>query len=345
MRIPVPLAWVLVLLSFFTAGLLRQFHDRTPHSPYVPPVVGSLLFAAIVFLLLVAAREFRRGAVPGPGVRLGSLTPLLLMLLIEKWVSLALYNPIFYFLRKGDGEPALLDAQFAAFAGMGLILVSLVLARLSAPTARKAWRRARPGRLPVALAAGAVVIAGTYLLLGMLASALGGGLSLEWPPATALTAWNVGGQTLIAIGEEIYYRGLLMSEVERLAPRLGIKSAAGRRWTALLTTSGLFAMEHLQLSTQVDVMARQILFTFALGILLGLLVMVSANLNFAAIVHAWINWLLLGAAPLLVDVSGRPALPSGTYIAVLLVLAFLLAYVVQRLQLHPLWSRRRARPG
>ena len=78
MRIPLSLAWLLVLLTFFTAGLLRQFHGGTPHSPYVPPVVGSLLFAGIFFLLLVSAREWRSGAVPGAGIRLGSIVPILL---------------------------------------------------------------------------------------------------------------------------------------------------------------------------------------------------------------------------------------------------------------------------
>ena len=33
--------------AFFTAGLLRHFHDEVPSSPYVAPIVGSLLFAAI----------------------------------------------------------------------------------------------------------------------------------------------------------------------------------------------------------------------------------------------------------------------------------------------------------
>ena len=49
--------------------------------------------------------------------------------------------------------------------------------------------------------------------------------------------------------------------------------------------------------------------------------------------HAWINWLLLGAAPYFVDASGRPALPAGTYIALTLILAFVLTYVFR------LWRR------
>ncbi len=75
MRIPRTLAWILLLSGFFTAGLLRTYHLETPRSPWVPVPVGSLLFASLLFLLLVAARERRTAGVPGPGIRLGSLTP------------------------------------------------------------------------------------------------------------------------------------------------------------------------------------------------------------------------------------------------------------------------------
>jgi hypothetical protein len=144
LRIPVPLAWQLLLLTFFTAGLLRQFHDRTPNSPYVPAVVGSLLFAAIFLLLLVSAWETRRGGTRGPGIRLGSLTPIMLMLLIEKWVSLTLYPPLFDWIAPATASFELLDAQFIAMAGIGLLLVCALVCWFSAPAMRKTWRRARP---------------------------------------------------------------------------------------------------------------------------------------------------------------------------------------------------------
>ena len=61
MRLSRPLAWTLVLLGVLTAGLLRQFNDRTPVSPFVDPTVGSLLFGVVFLLLLVSAWERRRG--------------------------------------------------------------------------------------------------------------------------------------------------------------------------------------------------------------------------------------------------------------------------------------------
>ena len=48
MKLPLPLAWVLLGLTFVTAALLRQFHHRTPESPLISPVVGSALFVAIL---------------------------------------------------------------------------------------------------------------------------------------------------------------------------------------------------------------------------------------------------------------------------------------------------------
>jgi len=322
----------MLALTFFTAGILRQFHDNTPHSPYIPPVVGSLLFAGLFFLLLVAAREWRRGAVPGPGVRLGSVTPVLLMLLIEKWVSLALYNPIFYFVTHAGAKAEILDAQFRAFAGVGLLLVCLLVAPLSTPTARKVWRRARFARWPIAAASTVFVVLGTYLLLGTLAWVLGGRLSLKWPAFSPLLPWIIGGQAVLALAEEVYYRGLLLSEMERLAPRLGARRPPARRWVALISTSLLFGMEHLTMSTSWNVMGRQLVFTVSLGLLFGLLAMMTANLHYVSGIHAWINWLLLGAAPFFTDPAGRPALPAGTYIGVALMLAFIQAYLWRRLR-------------
>jgi membrane protease YdiL (CAAX protease family) len=320
----------MILLTLFTAGLLRQFHDETPISPFVPPVVGSLLFAAIVFVLLVAAREWRVGAVRGRGVRLGSVTPLLLMLLVEKWTSLAVYNPVFYAISPRQATYSELNRYYVAFAGAGLVLVSVLLAQFSRPAGRRTWGLVRPARWPAAAAAAALVVLGSYSLLGGLAVVLGGGLQLRWAQANALLYWDVGGQAVLAFSEELYYRGLLLSEIQRLSPRLGLRSPLAGRWLALLATSTLFSMEHLRLGPPLVVVAQQLAFTFSLAMLFGILVLVTSNVHFAAGIHAWINWLLLGAAPRFVDGSGQSALPAGTYIGVTLILAFVLAFALKR---------------
>ena len=330
MRVPVTLAWIIIALFVFTAGLLRRFHDGTPESPFLHPLAGNLLFAGIFVLLLVASRERATGAVPGRGVRLGSLTPLLLMLLIEKWISLGFYEPLFGWITRPDTPEILADAHFGAFAGAALLATCLLLSRLSTPTRRKTWRRIRPLRLPVALLQVFSVAVGTYLILGLLAAALGNPLKLRWPTGGTLLYWVIGGQALVALGEEVYYRGLLYCEVARLAPRMGLRTATAKRWIAVGLTSMLFAMEHMDVTQPWEVLARQMVFIASLGALFALLVVVSANLYLAAGIHAWINWLLLGAAPHFSDASGAPALPAGTYIGVTLILAFIVAFAFRR---------------
>jgi membrane protease YdiL (CAAX protease family) len=337
LRISRALAWPLLLLTLFTAGLLRQFHQGTPESPYVSPIVGSLLFAAILLLLLVGAREWRKGAVPGRGIRLGSLIPLLLMLLIEKWAAITLYPIVFEWLARPSSSRLQLDAQFRALAGAGLLLVCLLLFRLSVPAARWTWRRTRPARWPLAVLGSGLVLVGTYASLGAMAGLLGVELHLVWPHASRLLVWIVVGQAVLAFAEELYFRGLLLAESERLAPRLGLSAPAPRRWFALASTGTLFGMEHMSLASPWGETARQLTFTISLGLLLGMMVMISDNLPYAAGIHAWINWLLLGAAPHHADAAGRPVLPPGTYIGLALILAFVLAYC------HGRWRAARRR--
>ncbi len=330
MRVPVWLAWILLGITFLTAGLLRQFHSEIPRSPYVNPLVGSLLFAAVLLLLLIAAREWRLGPLPGHGIRLGSLTPILLMLLLEKWISLGLYSPVFYLVTpEGLGE-ADMDARYRAFAGLGLLATCVLLSGFSPPAWRRTWRRLRPARWPVGALGIAAVVAGVYLVLLGLSAALGSRLRLEWPAPGPLLAWILLGQALRAFAEEYYYRSLLLAEMQRLAPRLGARGPAAARWAALVPTSLVFAMEHAAIGPPWEEPLRKAAFTLALGLLLGILMLATENLPFVAGMHAFVNWLVLGTVPRLVDQSGRSALPDGTYVGLALALAFVLAFIVRR---------------
>ena len=330
MRLPRPVAWLILGSAVFTAGLLRHFHDEVPSSPYVSPIVGSLLFAAIFLLLLVAARERRLGAVRDRGVRVGSLTPILLMLLLEKWISITFYNPVFAQLPVRGLAEAEIDARYRAFAGAALLVICLLLGALAPGAAQRTWRRARPIRWLPAGAGVAAVLTGTYALLAGGTALLGGGLRLEWPRPDRLWLWIVMGQGMRAMAEETYYRGLLLSELERLAPRLGVHRPAARRWTALVPTAALFSLEHMAVVPPWGAIEREAAFTFSLGLLLGILVMVTNNLHFAAGIHAYVNCLVLGAAPRFVDGTGQAALPPGTYIGIALILAFVLSFFTQK---------------
>jgi membrane protease YdiL (CAAX protease family) len=196
------------------------------------------------------------------------------------------------------------------------------------PASRRVWRCSRPTLWPWAAAGTGLAVAGTYLVLWLLTVGLGGETGIRWPPADRLVGWTVGGQAIRAFAEEIYYRGLLLFELQRLAPRLGVRSEAGRRWVALLFTSILFGMEHVTTAPSTEIMVRRFIFTVALGLLLGIIVLISSNLHLAAGMHAWINWLLLAAVPRFVDGTGQSLLPPGTYIGISMALAFVLLFLI-----------------
>ena len=330
MRIPRALAWLLIAMAVFTAGLLRQFNDLTPTSPFLAPAVGSLLFACVLFLVLVAARERQIGAAPGPGIRLGSLTPILLILLVEKWISSGFYPPVFALAAPADLPDDAADAWFRLMCGCGLLAVVLLASRFSRPAA--SWVRARLfGFKPVVgIGAAAIAIGGTGGLLAVIAMAAGSTISVLPPQSQGPLAVVLLGQAAIALGEETYYRGLLLGELLRLGPRLGLRAPAVRRWVALSLSSLLFGMEHVGSSSGWNDGARQLTFALALGALLGMIVLVTDNLWFAASLHAWINWLLLGAAPRLAYGPSQAGLPTGASVSLTLIAAFLAAFVLQR---------------
>ena len=330
MRIPRSLAWLLILMGVFTAGLLRQFHDLTPGAPFLTPAVGSLLAACVVFLVLVAARERQVGAAPGPGVRLGSITPILLMLLFEKWFSSSLYQPLFARLAPASWTAAEADAWFRALCGSGLLMVVLIASRFSRPAS--AWLASRwaPARVAPGVGIALLAVLGAYAALAGLALVLGARVSLVSPRAPGPVVVIVLGQAALALAEEAWFRGLLLGELSRLMPRLGVAAGAGRRWIPLGATSLLFAMEHLGGSAIAGDALRQAVFTGALGLLFGMLVIVTANLWLSAVLHAWINWLLLGVTPRVAYGASDAGVAPGVYIFLSLIGAFVGAYVVSR---------------
>lgn len=330
MRIPKALAWLLIAMGLFTAGLLRQFHDLTPSSPFLSPAIGSLLFACVLFLVLVAARERQIGAAPGPGIRLGSLTPLLLMLLVEKWISSGFYGPLFTLLAPARLTDEAADAWFRLMCGLGLLVIAGIASRFSRPAARWVGARLLSSRAATGIAAAAIAVAGAGACLGLLGLALGSSVGLRPPNPQGPLVVVLAGQAIIALAEEAYYRGLLLGELLRLAPRLGLKHPAARRWVALGLTSFLFGIEHGGLAGGWDDGARQLIFALALGALLGMIVLLTDNLWLAASLHAWINWLLLRAIPEFGYGTANAALPPGASVSMALIAAFLVAFALQR---------------
>ncbi|MDX1388745.1 MAG: CPBP family intramembrane glutamic endopeptidase, partial [Acidobacteriota bacterium] len=214
--------------------------------------------------------------------------------------------------------------------GAGLLAVCLLLAAFSKPAARRTWRVARTRHIPIALVATAIIVAGTYGVLWAGLALAGRPARFWFPTLDSLVLWILVGQAFRAFAEEIYYRGLLLAEMQRLAPRLGVSNVAARRWVALSFTSILFGMEHLYLAGSFEETARRLIFTVSLGLLFGLIVLMSVNIYLAVGLHTWMNWLLLSAAPRFADDAGGSILAPGAYIGVALVLTFVLILVAGR---------------
>jgi membrane protease YdiL (CAAX protease family) len=329
-RIPRALAWLLVAMAMFTAGLLRQFHDLTPASPFLTPAVGSLLFACVLFLFLVAARERQIGAAPGPGVRLGSVTPILLILLVEKWISSSFYQPLFALAAPADLPDEVSDAWFRMMCGIFLLAIVLIASRFSRPAASFVRARRAGWKAAAGIATAAIAIGGGGLILALVAKAAGSTISVPLPHPQGPLGIVLVGQAAIALAEETYFRGLILGELLRLAPRLGLRAAPARQWAALALSSALFGMEHVGTWAGWSDGARQLIFALALGALLGMIVLLTDNIWFAASLHAWINWLLLGAAPQLAYGPAQASLPPGASVSLTLITAFIAAFALQR---------------
>jgi membrane protease YdiL (CAAX protease family) len=92
----------------------------------------------------------------------------------------------------------------------------------------------------------------------------------------------------------------------------------------------MFGMEHLGVSAGWDDGPRRLVFALALGALLAMIVMLTRNIWFAASMHAWINWIMLGAVPRLAFGSGNVDLPMPASISLAMIAAFVAAFFLQR---------------
>jgi membrane protease YdiL (CAAX protease family) len=214
--------------------------------------------------------------------------------------------------------------------GAGLLLVAVLLSRFSKPAA--AWVAARllGSRVVQGVAIAALSVASAGAGLALIGWMLGSSVSLLAPRPQGPLLVVLVGQLLIALAEETYYRGLLLGELLRLGPRLGLSSPVSRRWVALALTSLLFGIEHLGGFSGWDDASHQVVFALALGALLGMIVLLTDNLWLAATLHAWINWLLLRAIPEFAYGPARASLPPGASVSLVLIAAFLAAFALQR---------------
>src|SRR4030095_14649503 len=150
------LAWTILLAAIVTAGLLRQYHAAIPTSPFLPAPVGSLLFFLIVILFLVFSEGWGgRQEVPYAGEGLSqvnflALVPLLIALMLEKWVSITIYGPFFNVINGTRARADLHTALSLLESALGLLVVSIALLPLFSRLLPLLRKFLRPRRIPFA---------------------------------------------------------------------------------------------------------------------------------------------------------------------------------------------------
>jgi membrane protease YdiL (CAAX protease family) len=332
---------MIVLGTILTAGILRQFHERIPSSPYLPWPVRSLLFFLVLIFFLAFLRGWKgRQEVPyaGPGLRrvnFLAFLPLLIALTLEKWVSITFYSPVFSWLNGSGGSTERQHALYVIEAGAGLLLVTVFLL----PLFRRIWRLlGRYLSLPnLLMAIGGIALTVVLLFAGLAVLLKLSGfpeVRLRWAGLGPIMLPILAGQALIAFSEEIYYRGILQTELGFLLPSLGVTRTRSRTLAAVGLTSVAFSLEHLVFVGTITDDLRRCLFIFGCSIILGALLVLVRNLWYNAGCHFVLNLFVLGTDPArygsglqFVDDLGRPIFDPGVYIFFFFTLAFILTYV------------------
>ena len=333
------LAWAILLAAILTAGLLRQFHSAIPTSPFLPAPIGSLLFFLLVILFLVFARGWgRRQEVPYAGKGLSqvnflAMLPLLIALMLEKWVSITIYGPLWGAVNGTRLRADLYNVLYLLESAVGLLVVSVALLPLFTrlwPLLRKFLR---PRRIP--FAAASIAFAQLVLYGGLWAFfriAGGGGIHLRWLGFGRFTGLLLLAQGLIAFAEELYYRGILQTELAFLLPALGVKRQRPRLAIAAGLISIAFALEHFAGSSGSVSDAQRMVFTLTCSLLLGVLLILADNLWLCTGCHFVLDILVLPSGRLtpsglqFVDSAGRTLLDPSLYVCVFFSLIFVCTY-------------------
>jgi len=317
----------LVAAALFTSGLIRSFHESTPRLPGLPAPFDSLLFAGSLLAGLAVLWARRNGRDRFTPLRephqltLPQVLPLVFVLLLEKWTTGPVLEPILDRLVARLENPPLADAAFRGLSAIGLLAVGF----LGAFVLRQSWPRIRavmhPGRIPAALLFLGISVAGTGLV------AWGTGILVHAPwgwlprPPGVLIAVTLA-QVARGLAEEAWYRGILQVTVVRLLLQAGFPGGRGVRVAGILLVAGAFTLEHLDPARGLALQRGELVWVFAMGTLLGTLLEVSRNLWLVAGVHALVNLLVALVFPLPITPDGVPVLPPGVLATILVFLSF-----------------------
>lgn len=351
-------AWIMLIAAILTASLLRQFHAKTPISPFLPAPIGSLLFFLVLILFLVFLRGWgMRQEIPYAGsdlkrFNLLAMIPFLIALMAEKWVSITLYGPLFHRINAGVRSVDTFNALYLLESALGLLLVSVLLLPLFRRLFPLLKNLLKPKRVPIAALGLALAVGGVYVVLALLFT-MGSGqrASLRWTGFGRDTGLILAGQGLLGFAEELYYRGILQSEMAFFLPAMGLAKERLRQGFAVLLISIAFALEHFIATGSSSVDTRRFVFTFASSLFLGLLLVLMENLWFSGGCHFVLNVFMLGTEMggggrglQLVDQEGRSIFEPTQYVFLFLIFAFVVAYLRHALYAR-LYPKQRRRPA
>ena len=140
---------------------------------------------------------------------------------------------------------------------------------------------------------------------------------------------------VVCVGDvEIFYRGILQTELVFLLPAFGFSRERLRVGGAIALVSTTFALEHFSGWGAGSHDLRKFLFTLASALFLGVLLVLMENLWFSAGCHFLLNLFVLGAETgrfnaglQFLDLSGRPLFDPSIYVFLFLIFAFIVAYL------------------
>ena len=317
-------------------GVLRTFHQQTPRIPGLGPFWGSLLLWAALGLLALHLVQRRRGEdiMPdierGPGLSVGMIVPLLVVVVIEKWVSADVLPVMFGLLPSWGPTPKLADAAYRLAGGLALGLVALAVYRVPRQVARKLEQRTLLSRVPSAVGLVLASAVATGLLFAGLPSLLGGLQLAVAGPDTRTWSLMAAAQVVRGASEELFFRGLLQTTLLRLLWQAGLPEGRLARVIAIGTVSLGFTIEHIDPAQPLARQASLLLWVLAMSCVFGVLLESSRNLFLAMGAHAMVNLLVGGLLPVPVTAEGTLAVPAGVPATIFVMLLFVGIVVMHR---------------
>lgn len=215
----------------------------------------------------------------------------------------------------------------------GALLLALGALLILVPRFRRRLREcAAAGRLRSGLyftVAVLVVVYGILVWVGVLVAGPRQ-VHLTMPPVLGATAMLILGQGVIALGEEIFYRGILQGEVSRMLVKAGMANPRNRRMLALGTVSLLFGLEHVGPGMTREMFLATFLYAFCMSLLFGFLFELTGNLAVCSLAHFFNNLIVLGLGPTVSLPGPLAAFGDGVYLMAFLSITFVFLFLLSR---------------